>query len=51
MRPTPGGTHARPFQVPGYERHPPRYEYYLTDKGKALVPVLKALYAWGERYA
>jgi DNA-binding HxlR family transcriptional regulator len=34
-----------------YERHPPRYEYYLTDKGKALVPVLKALYAWGERYA
>ena len=33
-----------------YEQHPPRYEYYLTDKGKALVPVLKALYAWGERY-
>ena len=33
-----------------YARHPPRYEYYLTDKGKALVPVLKALYAWGERY-
>ena len=33
-----------------YERHPPRYEYFLTDKGKALGPVLKALYAWGERY-
>ena len=33
-----------------YEKHPPRYEYYLTDKGKALSPVLKALYAWGERY-
>ncbi len=33
-----------------YEQHPPRYEYYLTDKGKALGPVLKALYAWGERY-
>src|SRR5215470_9287412 len=33
-----------------YERHPPRYEYLLTDKGKALSPVLKALYAWGERY-
>lgn len=32
------------------ERHPPRYEYYLTDKGKALAPVLKALYAWGERF-
>jgi DNA-binding HxlR family transcriptional regulator len=33
-----------------YEKHPPRYEYLLTDKGKALGPVLKALYAWGERY-
>jgi DNA-binding HxlR family transcriptional regulator len=33
-----------------YERHPPRLEYYLTDKGKALGPVLKALYGWGERY-
>jgi DNA-binding HxlR family transcriptional regulator len=28
-----------------------RYEYFLTDKGKALAPVLKALYAWGERFA
>lgn len=34
-----------------YELHPPRYEYFLTDKGKALGPVLKALYAWGERYS
>lgn len=33
-----------------YETHPPRYEYFLTDKGKALGPVLKALYAWGERH-
>ena len=33
-----------------YETHPPRYEYLLTDKGKALGPVLKALYNWGERY-
>ena len=33
-----------------YESHPPRYEYYLTEKGKALGPVLKALYSWGERY-
>lgn len=40
----------------GRYRHPavreasPRYEYFLTDKGKALGPVLKALYNWGERY-
>ena len=33
-----------------YEAHPPRYEYFLTEKGKALGPVLKALYGWGERY-
>lgn len=33
-----------------YEQHPPRLEYFLTDKGKALGPVLKALYGWGERY-
>ena len=34
-----------------YESHPPRYQYLLTDKGKALRPVLRALYAWGERYS
>lgn len=33
-----------------YATHPPRYEYYLTDKGEALRPVLKALYAWGEQH-
>ena len=33
-----------------YEQHPPRYEYFLTEKGKALRPVLKALYAWGEQH-
>ena len=33
-----------------YEIHPPRCEYYLTEKGQALGPVLKALYGWGERY-
>ena len=33
-----------------YEDHPPRAEYLLTDKGKKLGPVLKALYDWGSRY-
>jgi DNA-binding HxlR family transcriptional regulator len=33
-----------------YEEHPPRGEYYLTDKGRALGPVLKALYKWGEEF-
>lgn len=34
-----------------YERHPHRLEYYLTDKGKALGPILKALHDWGEKHA
>jgi DNA-binding HxlR family transcriptional regulator len=33
------------------EDHPPRYAYFLTEKGEALRPVLKALYAWGEAHA
>jgi DNA-binding HxlR family transcriptional regulator len=34
-----------------YERHPPRYEYLLTAKGKSLGPVLKALGTWGSSCA
>ncbi len=34
-----------------YNEHPPRLEYYLTEKGKGLGPVLKALKNWGDRYA
>jgi DNA-binding HxlR family transcriptional regulator len=30
-----------------YEQHPPRMEYVLSEKGKELRPVLKALKAWG----
>ena len=30
-----------------YEQHPPRAEYVLTEKGRALGPVLKALLQWG----
>ena len=33
-----------------YNEHPPRLEYYLTEKGKGLGPVLKALKKWGDRY-
>src|SRR5437588_662584 len=34
-----------------YAEHPPRAEYVLTDKGRALQPVLKALFAWGTKHA
>lgn len=30
-----------------YSEHPPRSEYYLTDKGRALAPVLLSLQEWG----
>lgn len=32
-----------------YSEHPPRLEYHLTDKGKTLGPLLKALREWGQR--
>jgi DNA-binding HxlR family transcriptional regulator len=34
-----------------YSQHPPRYDYTLTEAGQALVPVLRSLRRWGERYA
>ena len=33
-----------------YSDHPPRAEYVLTEKGRRLGPVLKALRDWGKRY-
>jgi DNA-binding HxlR family transcriptional regulator len=34
-----------------YSEHPPRYDYTLTEAGQALVPVLRSLRRWGEKYA
>lgn len=34
-----------------YSDRPPREEYVLTDAGKALAPILRALRIWGETYA
>jgi DNA-binding HxlR family transcriptional regulator len=30
-----------------YEDHPPRFEYHLTDKGRAFFAVLAAMWRWG----
>lgn len=30
-----------------YQEHPPRYEYALTDKGRAFYDVLAAMWRWG----
>jgi DNA-binding HxlR family transcriptional regulator len=32
-----------------YADHPPRFEYVLTDRGRSLGPVIKALRDWGSR--
>ena len=34
-----------------YQSAPPRYEYRLTESGKALIPVLDALLDWGKVHA
>ena len=34
-----------------YNERPPRLEYSLTDKGKSLGPVVKAMRDWGTRHA
>lgn len=33
-----------------YSRHPPRYEYRLTERGRALSPVLLTLKRWGQQH-
>jgi DNA-binding HxlR family transcriptional regulator len=33
-----------------YAQHPPRAEYVLTEQGKELRPVLRALREWGQRH-
>ena len=34
-----------------YQERPERYEYVLTEKGRALYPIIVALMAWGDRWA
>ncbi len=34
-----------------YSQHPPRYEYALTEKGRALAPVITTLMTWGDTWA
>jgi len=33
-----------------YADHPPRAEYVVTDKGRELRPLLRALRIWGEKH-
>src|SRR5579863_2723529 len=38
------------FKRRRYQTHPDRYEYLLTEKGRALAPVVLALRSWGKRF-
>ncbi len=33
-----------------YQQHPPRYEYHLTESGKGLLPVIRAMAKWADHY-
>ena len=33
-----------------YSERPPRLEYLLTDKGKSLGPIVKAMRDWGNKH-
>ncbi|HEX9031710.1 MAG TPA: helix-turn-helix domain-containing protein [Streptosporangiaceae bacterium] len=33
-----------------YSDHPARFEYYLTDAGRDLYPVILSLMKWGDQY-
>jgi DNA-binding HxlR family transcriptional regulator len=33
-----------------YSERPPRHEYHLTESGRDLIPVIRALLAWGDKW-
>ncbi|WP_265442811.1 winged helix-turn-helix transcriptional regulator [Flexivirga meconopsidis] len=33
-----------------YQEHPPRFEYQLTEQGRDLIPVLRAMVTWGDEW-
>ena len=33
-----------------YEERPPRYEYHLTEAGRALLPVIRAMALWADEH-
>jgi len=33
-----------------YQSHPPRYEYHLSQKGRALLPILQEMCRWANAF-
>lgn len=44
-------TSERVVDTEQYCKHPPRYKYGLTQKGKELQSILVKMASWGERYS
>jgi DNA-binding HxlR family transcriptional regulator len=42
---------ARVIERRQYQSGPDRFEYHLTEAGRALLPALEALLSWGRQYA
>ena len=42
--------HAGMVRRAAYQSAPPRFDYHLTAAGKDLLPILRALMAWGDRW-
>jgi len=42
--------HKKVITKKSYAQVPPRVEYQLTNKGKDLIPILKSMAAWGDKY-
>jgi DNA-binding HxlR family transcriptional regulator len=38
------------FRCVAYEKHPPRFEHWLTEKGLDLYPLIVAMIEWGDRW-
>jgi DNA-binding HxlR family transcriptional regulator len=33
-----------------YDEMPPRVEYYLTERGESLVPIIRMMHQWGTKH-
>ena len=38
------------FELRAYQAHPPRYDYVLTDRGRALGPIVMMMAQWSETW-
>jgi DNA-binding HxlR family transcriptional regulator len=43
--------HCRLITKKSFAEVPPRVQYTLTAKGKDLLPILKSMACWGEKYS